>query len=179
MLEEKIKEYSLEELQKLPFVGQLSYEEPAEELLYLCFDPEAKTQKDQMKGCLRMLWETYRTIMENVKWNEKMEELYFDALKRVSAFCLRFKRRGEFAWFCEHINKFVLDLNVRDIDLKKNPSHVDLSKPATNDKHVAARFEVVKTAMAIEMWAEAFKTLETILVLKQMRKGIFKTSNLM
>lgn len=72
-----------------------------------------------------------------------------------------------------------MDLNVRDVDLKKNPSHVDLSKTTTNDKHIIARFEVVKTAMALEMWQEAFKTLETIIVLKNMRKGAFRTSYLL
>jgi translation initiation factor 3 subunit A len=70
--------------------------------------------------------------------------------------------------------RFVLDLNVRDIDLKKNPSHVDLSKPLTNDKHVQIRFEVIKTAMELEMWNEAYKILETIKVLKTMRKGAFR-----
>lgn len=69
-----------------------------------------------------------------------------------------------------------MDLNVRDIDLKKNPSHVDLSKPVTNDKHVQIRFEVIKTAMELEMWNEAYKILETIKVLKAMRKGGFRTS---
>lgn len=39
--------------------------------------------------------------MENVKWNEKMEAIYFDMLKRVSDFCLTYKRKAEFAWFTE------------------------------------------------------------------------------
>lgn len=75
--------------------------------------------------------------------------------------------------------RFVTDLNVRDIDLKKNPSHVDLSKSSTNDKHVNIRFEIVQTAMALEMWQEALKLLETIIVLKNMRKGVFRTSYLL
>ena len=46
LFEEKAKAYSLQELQTLPFVGQMQYEEPAEELLFLSFDPQAKSSKD-------------------------------------------------------------------------------------------------------------------------------------
>ncbi|CAD8151309.1 unnamed protein product [Paramecium octaurelia] len=176
---DKVKQYDVEELKKLPFVGQLSYEEPAEELLYLSFDPEAKQQKDHQKSCLRLLWETYRTVMENVKWNEKLEDVYFEILKKVSEFCLKYKRKAEFQWFCDQTNRFVLDLNERELDIKRNPTHVDLTKPATNDKHVNAIFEIVKTAMALDMQSEASKTLETVMVLKSMRRGNFKASYLM
>ncbi|CAD8162304.1 unnamed protein product [Paramecium pentaurelia] len=176
---DKVKQYDVEELKKLPFVGQLSYEEPAEELLYLSFDPEAKQQKDQQKSCLRLLWETYRTVMENVKWNEKLEDVYFEILKKVSEFCLKYKRKAEFQWFCDQTNRFVLDLNERELDIKRNPTHVDLTKPATNDKHVNAIFDIVKTAMALDMQSEASKTLETVKVLKSMRRGNFKASYLM
>ena len=45
---------------------------------------------------MRLLWETYRTVMENVKWNEKLEDVYFDTLRKVSDFCLRYRRKAEF-----------------------------------------------------------------------------------
>lgn len=48
-----------------------------------------------MKATLRILWEAYRTIMENVKWNEKMEDIYFDTLRKIAHFCLTYKRKGE------------------------------------------------------------------------------------
>lgn len=56
---------------------------------------------------------------------------------------------------------------------------MDLSKPATNDKHINAIFDIVKAAMALDMQSEAAKTLETIMVLKSMRRGNFKISYLM
>jgi hypothetical protein len=77
-------------------VGQLTYEEPAEDLLYLSYSPLMKSEKDMMKAVLRMQWEAYRTIVENVKWNEKMEDIYFDSLRRISEFCLTYRRKGEF-----------------------------------------------------------------------------------
>lgn len=39
--------------------------------------------------------------MENVKWNEKLEDVYFDTLRKVSDFCLRYRRKAEFQWFCD------------------------------------------------------------------------------
>ena len=113
----------------------------------MSFAPEVKVQKDLMKATLRILWEAYRTIMENVKWNEKMEEIYFDTLRKIGHFCLTYKRKGELQWCVDQINKFVFDMNNREIDLKKNPWHVDLTKPSTNDKHVTIRFHLIKIAM--------------------------------
>lgn len=72
-----------------------------------------------------------------------------------------------------------MDLNERELDTRRNPTHVDLSKPATNDKHVNAIFDIVKTAMALDMQSEAAKTIETVMVLKSMRRGNFKASYLM
>jgi len=65
------------------------------------------------------------------------------------------------------------------VDLKKNPSHVDLSKSGTNDRHVALRFDLVRAAIQLELWNPAFRLLENILTLKNMRKGVFRTSHMM
>jgi len=49
-----------------------------------------------MKHALRLLWEAYRTIIENVKLNEKMEDIYFEVVKKLADYCLKYRRKGEF-----------------------------------------------------------------------------------
>lgn len=49
-----------------------------------------------MKAALRLIWEAYRTIIENVKWNERMEDIYFEVVRKLADYCLRFKRKAEF-----------------------------------------------------------------------------------
>lgn len=75
--------------------------------------------------------------------------------------------------------RYVTELNVRELDTKKNPSHVDLTKSSTNDKHVNIRFELVRTAIKLDLYQEAYKLLESVLTLKQMRKAVFRTSHMM
>ena len=70
-------------------------------------------------------------------------------------------------------------MNFRELDLKKNPFHVDLSKTSTNDRHVNLRFDLVKAAIQLELWNPAFRLLENVLTLKNMRKGVFRTSHMM
>ena len=62
----------------------------------LSFSPEQKLLKDQQKATLRLLWEAYRTIIENVKLNEKMESIYFEVVRNLADYCLKYKRKAEF-----------------------------------------------------------------------------------
>jgi hypothetical protein len=48
-----------------------------------------------MKGTLRLLWDSYRIIIENVKWNEKMESIYFLVVRELIEFCTTYKRKNE------------------------------------------------------------------------------------
>ncbi|CAD8061473.1 unnamed protein product [Paramecium primaurelia] len=113
--------------------------------------------------------------MEIVKQNEKLEDVYFEILKKVSEFCLKYKRKTEFQWFCDQTNRFKL----KRIKHKTKSYSCRLDKTSYYDKLVNAIFDIVKTAMALDMQSEASQTLETVMVLKSMRRGNFKASYLM
>jgi translation initiation factor 3 subunit A len=49
-----------------------------------------------MKASLRLLWEAYRTIIENVKLNDRLEAIYFEIVEKLAKFCSDYKRKAEF-----------------------------------------------------------------------------------
>ncbi len=100
-----------------------------------------------MKSTLRLLWDSYRIIIENVKWNEKIESIYFIVIRELIDFSIKYNRKTELQQLIDQVVKFVQELNIREVDLKKNPFHVDLSKTGTNDRHVNLRFDLVKAAI--------------------------------
>jgi translation initiation factor 3 subunit A len=67
-----------------------------------------------MKASLRLLWEAYRTIIENVKLNERMENIYFEVVRKLADYCLQYKRKAEFQWFSDQINKYDFYRNFLD-----------------------------------------------------------------
>ena len=92
---ERASAWTPDELARLPFVGQGTHEDPPEELLSLSFSPHLKAQKDAMKATLRLLWDSFRIIIENVKWNDKMESIYFQVIRELIDFCITYKRKNE------------------------------------------------------------------------------------
>jgi len=55
-----------------------------------------RADRDNYVQWLRFLWESYRTCLEVLKNNAKLEELYADTAKKTFAFCVRYKRKVEF-----------------------------------------------------------------------------------
>ena len=65
-------------------------------------DP-AKTQRDStlLMPSLKFLWETYRTILDILKSNSKLEHVYHAAALGALRFCRVYKRRTEFRRLCD------------------------------------------------------------------------------
>lgn len=65
-------------------------------------DP-AKTQRDStlLLPSLKFLWETYRTILDILKSNSKLEHVYHAAAVGALKFCRVYKRRTEFRRLCD------------------------------------------------------------------------------
>jgi translation initiation factor 3 subunit A len=55
-----------------------------------------RADRDNYVQWLKFLWESYRTCLEVLKNNAKLEELYADTAKKTFAFCVRYKRKVEF-----------------------------------------------------------------------------------
>ena len=65
-------------------------------------DP-AKTQRDStlLMPSLKFLWETYRTVLDILKSNSKLEHVYHAAALGALRFCRVYKRRTEFRRLCD------------------------------------------------------------------------------
>ena len=88
-------------------------------------DP-AKTQRDStlLMPSLRFLWETYRTVLDILKSNTKLEHVYHAAAVGALQFCRVYKRRTEFRRLCDmfrlHLGNLQKYGNVASDDSKTN-----------------------------------------------------------
>jgi translation initiation factor 3 subunit A len=155
--------------------------EDVEDLLVGSINPAARADKDGMRGAWRILWETYKIILEVSSKNKKLEDLYVSVANKIFDFCKTHKRRLEFKRICEQIRSTLRQIrNTMDNnpDFHKIPFVIDLANVETNDKQLAVRFSQLQYCYHFELWQEALKTLEDINFILQKRGAPVKSKHL-
>lgn len=108
---------------------------------------------------LRFYWEVLRMVLETARNNSKLELVYHDAALEAFKFCRQFSRKSEFRRLSEMI-RYHLALSV------KYPGQVNAVPLATSTgSHQLAlelRFNQLTLACDMQLWQEAFKTVEDI-----------------
>jgi hypothetical protein len=97
-------------------------------------------------------------VLEILRNNSKLESLYAMTAQRAFQFCLQYKRLTEFRRLCEILRNHLANLN-KYRDQRDRP---DLSLPESLQLYLETRFEQLKVATELELWQEAFRSVEDI-----------------
>lgn len=125
-----------------------------------------RSDRETVTPWFKFLWETYRTVLEILRNNSKLESLYAMTAHRAFQFCLQYKRTTEFRRLCEILRNHLTNLN-KYRDQRDRP---DLSQPESLQLYLETRFEQLKIATELELWQEAFRSIEDIHGLMSMVK---------
>ncbi|WOL16202.1 eukaryotic translation initiation factor 3 subunit A [Canna indica] len=117
-----------------------------------------RSDREVVTPWFKFLWETYRTVLEILRNNSKLEALYAMTAHRAFQFCKQYKRTTEFRRLCEIIRNHLANLN-KYRDQRDRP---DLSAPESLQLYLDTRIEQLKIATDLELWQEAFRSVEDI-----------------
>ncbi|KAL3650132.1 Eukaryotic translation initiation factor 3 subunit A [Castilleja foliolosa] len=131
-----------------------------------------RSDRELVTPWFKFLWETYRTVLDILRNNSRLEALYAMTAHRAFQFCKQYKRTTEFRRLCEMIRNHLANLN-KYRDQRDRP---DLSAPESLQLYVDTRFEQLKVATELELWQEAFRSIEDIFGLMCMVKKTPKPS---
>ncbi|KAK6915640.1 Proteasome component (PCI) domain, partial [Dillenia turbinata] len=131
-----------------------------------------RSDRELVTPWFKFLWETYRTVLEILRNNSKLETLYAMTAHKAFQFCKQYKRTTEFRRLCEIIRNHLANLN-KYRDQRDRP---DLSAPESLQLYLDTRFEQLKIATELELWQEAFRSVEDIYGLMCMVKKTPKPS---
>ncbi|KAJ4975686.1 hypothetical protein NE237_000792 [Protea cynaroides] len=131
-----------------------------------------RSDRELVTPWFKFLWETYRTVLEILRNNSKLEALYAMTAHRAFQFCKQYKRTTEFRRLCEIIRNHLANLN-KYRDQRDRP---DLSSPESLQLYLDTRFEQLKIATELKLWQEAFRSVEDIHGLMCMVKKTPKAS---
>ncbi|CAI5962996.1 unnamed protein product [Closterium sp. NIES-64] len=117
-----------------------------------------RTDSELVTPWFKFLWEAYRTVLDVLRNNCKMEALYAMTAHRAFGFCQQYKRTNEFRRLCEILRNHLVNLN-KYRDQRDRP---DLALPETLQLYLDTRFEQLKVATELGLWQEAFRSVEDI-----------------
>ncbi|EMS62643.1 Eukaryotic translation initiation factor 3 subunit A [Triticum urartu] len=131
-----------------------------------------RSDREFVTPWFKFLWETYRTVLEILRNNSKLEALYAMTAHKAFQFCKQYKRATEFRRLCEIIRNHLANLN-KYRDQRDRP---DLTAPETCQLYLDTRVEQLKIATELSLWQEAFRSVEDIHGLMTMVKRTPKPS---
>lgn len=145
-----------------------SMETPESILLSTVSGEQSRDRTDRaiVTPWLKFLWEAYRTVLDIFKNNARLEVMYQTTAHQAFNFCLKYTRKTEFRRLCE-----LLRNHLQNAAKYSQQVHaINLSDPETLQRHLDTRFIQLNVAVELELWQEAFKSVEDIHTLLNLSK---------
>ncbi|CAO3629188.1 unnamed protein product [Mucor hiemalis] len=117
-----------------------------------------RTDRAVVTPWLKFLWEAYRTVLDIMRNNSRLESLYNSVTLKAFQFCLTYDCKTEFRRLCEILRNHFLNV----AKYSHQPHAVNLNDPETLQQYLESRFAQLNAAAELELWQEAFKSVEDI-----------------
>lgn len=117
-----------------------------------------RTDRDMLAPWLKFVWESYKQCLDLLKNNNRVEKIYQEVAQMGFRFCQQYNRRPEFRKLCDTIRTHF----TQSQKYSQQIYSVNFQLPETQALHLETRLLQLDTAIAMELWQEAFKAVEDI-----------------
>ena len=138
-------------------VEDLEESETPESLLLSSVTGDESRDRVRASPALRFLWEAYRTVIEVLRNNSKLETVYQETAQQAFYFCQKYNRKLELRRLCE-----LLRSHVQWYSKSHQPNNINLSNSDSFQLHLDTRFVQLNVTVELELWQEAFRTVEDL-----------------
>ncbi|KAJ9124488.1 hypothetical protein QFC24_003279 [Naganishia onofrii] len=121
-------------------------------------DDKDRVERSVVNPWLRFCWEAYKSCLDVCKSNNRLESVYQNIALQAFNFCKTHNRRSEFRRLCEQIRK-----ELQNAQKYSNQTFaINFADVDTLTRHLDLRFVQLDIAIELELWQEAFRSVEDI-----------------
>lgn len=125
-----------------------------------------RTDREVVVPWLRFTWETYRTVLDILKNNTKLEGLYKSIALKAFDFCVEYTRKIEFRRLCEILRNHLGSLQKHTAAPTSQSSRLLRSWEGFTLEGIESLLEIryrqLQVATDLELFSEAFRTIDDI-----------------
>jgi len=133
---------------------------------------EDRNERTHIQPYIKFLWESFRAILDLVRNKPKLELTYYNTAVKAMRFCVTYERKQEFKRIGEMLRLHFAQLITHG---SANSAMISVSSIQASQNSLnclyGARFEYLNCSVRLELWQEAFRTVEDInevmLIIKQ------------
>ena len=126
-----------------------------------------RAERELLSPWVRFLWESYRSVLDVTKGNDRLVEVYHSTCARAYTFCAEYERTFEIRKLNDTIRKHMADHEKyydQDMTSGKKPFLIPLDAD-TYERHLDTRFLALEAAIKIKQWNQAYQLVEEIHVI--------------
>lgn len=148
------------DIERVALVDDLEGEEESPEALMMgavsSDGARERTEREILVPWLRHVWDTYRNVMENVRYVARLEGLYHTVAIKAMGFCKVYNRANEFRRLAALLRGHTIaqrraqDMNGTEMTTEQV------------ERHIHTRFVQLDFCAELQQWTEAFRTIEDI-----------------
>mmetsp|Transcript_7673 Transcript_7673/g.11534 ORF Transcript_7673/g.11534 Transcript_7673/m.11534 type:complete len:968 (+) Transcript_7673:90-2993(+) len=159
-------------------IGDLEAEASPESIMLSTMTEEGgkeRTDREVVVPWLKFLWEAYRTVLDILKTNTKLEQVYHSTCIKAFNFCKIYVRTTEFRRLCDTLRQHIS--NLQRFSQSTSTNKLKGWEGWTNENielHLQTRFAQLEVSANLELWNEGFRTVEDIYNIMQIGKKIPK-----
>ncbi|KAJ1680109.1 eukaryotic translation initiation factor 3 subunit A [Spiromyces aspiralis] len=134
-----------------------------------------RTDREVVTPWLKFLWEAYRNLLDFLRQSSLLEQLYQGITRNAIDFCYKYQRKTEIRRLCE-----LLRTHMQYVVKSQGQSafYLNINNPDVLQRFLESRFHQLDTVVKMELWQEAFRSIEDIHYLIQHSKRPIKAKSM-